>query len=125
MKCCRSKPTTEEKDLPKKSPPKLPNPNRFVRPKFVVRKGKGMANVPFWKTNIGRIEVFVELLAESPEELEVAVEEELMLTETEGALVLVVTKLELVRPEETERPSTVPSTRQIGNNDRKSGVQST
>ena len=50
MKCCRSKPTTEEKDLPKKSPPKLPNPNRFVRPKFVVRKGKGMANVPFWKT---------------------------------------------------------------------------
>ena len=86
-----------------------------------------MANVPFWKTNIGRIEVFVELLAESPEEVEVAVEEELMLTETEGVLelVLVVTRLEVVRPEETERPSSVPSTRQIGSNDRKRGVQST
>ena len=84
-----------------------------------------MANVPFWKTNIGRIEVLVELLAESPEEVEVEVEEELTLTETEGVLVLVVTRLEVVRPEETERPSSVPSTRQIGSNDRKRGVQST
>ena len=103
----------------------FPNPKRFVRPKVVVRKGKGMANVPFWKTNIGRIEVLVELLAESPEEVEVEVEEELTLTDTEGVLVLVVTRLEVVRPEETERPSSVPNTRQIGSNDRKRGVQST
>ena len=71
----------------------------------------------------------------SPEDVEVevelAAEEELMLMETEGVLVLaVVTRLEVVEvveesPEETERPSRVPSTRQIGNKDRKRGVQST
>ena len=64
---------------------------------------------------------------------EVDVDEELMLTETAGELVLslavvaAVTRVveDVVSPEDTERPSSVPSTRQIGNNDRKSGVQST
>ena len=86
---------------------------------------RGTANVPFVKTNIGRMEFVVELLAASPVEVEVAVEEELTLTLTEGTLELVVTRLEVVRPPETVRPSRVPRTRQIGNKERKRGVQST
>ena len=94
----------------------------LVKPKFGV--SKGMANVPLVKTNIGRTEV-VELLAESPEEVEVAVDEELTLTVTEGTLELEVTRLVVERPPETVRPSRVPSTRQMGSSERKSGVQST
>ena len=93
-----------------------------MKPKLVVRRGT--ANVPFVKTNTGSREV-VELLAASPEEVEVAVEEELTLTLTEGTLELEVTRLEVVRPPETLRPRRVPRTRQIGNNERKRGVQST
>ena len=114
-----------EKDLPKKSPPKFPKfpkPNKFVKPKFVVRRG--MAKVPLVKTNTGSTEV-LELLAASPAEVAVAVEEELTLTLTEGTLVLVVTRLEVERPPETVRPRRVPRTRQIGNKERKRGVQST
>ena len=94
----------------------------LVKPKFGV--SKGMANVPLVKTNIGRTEV-VELLAESPEEVEVAVDEELTLTVTEGTLELEVTRLVVERPPETVRPSRVPSTRQMGSSERKRGVQST
>ena len=94
----------------------------LVKPKFGV--SKGMANVPFVKTNIGRTEV-VELLAESPEDVEVGVDEELTLTVTEGTLELEVTRLVVERPPETVRPSRVPSTRQMGSSERKRGVQST
>ena len=98
----------------------MTNPPNWKRLSGLKKETRGTAKVPLVKTKTGRREVVVVL---EPVLVTVAsaVEVEFILTETEGVVELVVTVLAALVAPERVSPSSVPSTRNTGNSDKKIG----
>ena len=97
-------------------------PKRLKKLLNPVKDNNGTASVPLLKMKTGK----TELVALLPVlvTLDVELDEELTLTDTDGVVLFVVVVLERLSPER-RRPRSVPRTRKTGRRVRKMGVKST